>query len=97
MPDFSSSHPGPIEDANELSICAPFAGSINTIRISAVGGGTVGRCYSDQYWHYTIWTSDPKADPIVGSDLHISLPATHLDAINELVDFLGLDFPDVSR
>lgn len=59
-----------------------------TIRIAAVGGGTVGKMYpASQYWHYSIHSSpDPQrqGDLVMsGSDLQFS--GTHTRAAQEIV------------
>jgi hypothetical protein len=57
-----------------------------TVRVSAVGGGTVGKRYSMQAWHYAI--VGPSGKVLAhGSDLHTAMPTDHNEAAQIALDF----------
>lgn len=56
-------------------------------RVSAVGGGTVGRSYGQNHWHYAVVSEGVVVDH--GSDLSIGASVTHAEAAHELAAFFG--------
>jgi hypothetical protein len=80
-PDFSRDYPG--DDAHEYEHAyTVFPDTV--VRVSAVGGGTLGRTYEDNYWHYYV-TDGIRT--MRGSDLFIPWEASHEDAAGEAVHF----------
>lgn len=71
MSDYSSSHPGDRAEDHEFEL---ELDPETFVRISKVGGGTVGREYSG-YWHYTIVMAGAVSDR--GSNLYTGSPHTH--------------------
>ena len=80
MPDFSHEYPG--HDDHEF--ITTNDGFIE-IRITKVGGGTVGRHYSG-YWHYAILRHGLVLRH--GSDLYTGTDTTHLGAALIVTEFL---------
>lgn len=60
-----------------------------TLCVRKVGGGTLGRRYAGQ-WDYALFRNGQLA--VEGNDLHTGAPKTHYEAVEELIDFLGLPF-----
>lgn len=58
-----------------------------TVRISKVGGGTVGRAY-DGRWHYRVRSANGRKILAEGDDLNTGTPKTHREAAEILLDFL---------
>lgn len=60
------------------------------IEIEKLGGGTVGKKYTDEYWRYII--TDAEGNELGrGQDLRIGHPATHQQAAKEAAVFFGRD------
>lgn len=57
-----------------------------TVRISKVGGGTIGRSYTGS-WHYSLVGGGTGTDT-EGSDLTTGSPVTHEEAAVIVADFL---------
>lgn len=57
------------------------------VRISKVGGGTVGRAYEGR-WHYRVRPADGRKILAEGDDLNTGTPKTHREAAEILLDFL---------
>lgn len=58
-----------------------------TVRISKVGGGTVGRAY-DGRWHYRVRSADGRKIIAEGDDLITPIPKTHREVVLIVLDFL---------
>ena len=56
-----------------------------TVRVSKVGGGTLGRAYAGS-WHYSY--HDPRGHRLEeGSDLVTGSPTTHEEAAEQVADY----------
>lgn len=76
-PDYSHDYPG--DDSHEHERTFDDLGYPVTVRLSAVGGGTVGRYYRHQAWHYAI--VGPSGKVLArGSDLYTPGPIDHAAA-----------------
>jgi hypothetical protein len=62
-------------------------GGMLTVRVSKVGGGTIGRAYGNgEYWHYLM--QDHGTGRVWrGSDYVSGSPMTHLDVANDLTSY----------
>lgn len=58
----------------------------STVRISKVGGGTIGRAYAGA-WHYS--HEDSNGVVTRGSDLNTGTPFYHEEAAEAVLDFLA--------
>ena len=58
------------------------------IRISKVGGGTVGRAYGEGQWIYRVSYTGPGPVVLEGDDLRTGAPRTHAEVAEIVFDFL---------
>lgn len=80
--NFDHDYPG--DDNHEFQTAHTWAP--NTIlRVSAVGGGTIGREYANNYWHYCLIVNGEVVRR--GSDLYIPEPTNHLNAAEAAFEF----------
>lgn len=85
---YDHDHPGADPADFELAVLTSDG---RTVAVSAVGGGTIGRTYGDNAWHYLIRGADGETWAI-GSDLVSGgYPISHLEAARSLLDFLAPD------
>jgi hypothetical protein len=52
-------------------------GAVFGVFVSAVGGGTIGRAYSANHWHYRIIEQESMNTVMEGSDLYCPFATTH--------------------
>lgn len=58
------------------------------VRVSKVGGGTVGRAY-DGHWSYRVSYVGSAGAPVMeGDDLKTGTPKTHAQVVEIVMDFL---------
>lgn len=77
---FGHDHPG--DNSADHEYVTEIDGA--AVRISKVGGGTVGKAYVG-HWHYTIVQGGAVSDR--GSDLHTFMARTHAEAAQVLMGF----------
>jgi hypothetical protein len=58
------------------------------VRVSKVGGGTVGRAY-DGFWLYRVSYIGSQTVLMEGDDLNTNTPKTHSQAAGLVLDFLA--------
>ena len=87
MPDHYS-HERPDDLSPDWELTAIYEDE--TVRISKVGGGTVGNAYSG-WWHYS--HTGPDGVTVSGSDLYTGSPTTHAGATAILAEFLDAGWP----
>lgn len=63
------------------------------VYISKVGGGTVGKAYTGEYWHYLALT-EGQGVVMEGSDLRVGKSATHDGAAAEVYEVYMAKFGD---
>lgn len=61
-----------------------------TVQIEKLGGGTVGRAYTNEDWRYIVTAAD-GTELGRGQDLHITRAATHAQAAQEAATYFNTD------
>ena len=85
-PNFDHERPTEMDDFEfELPFANTPTGRTLYVFISKVGGGTPGKSYTDEYWHYMA-TTEGQGVVMEGSDMRIAGAATHADAAEMIFD-----------
>lgn len=79
----------------EYTVTVPGSGEPEIrIRISAVGGGTIGEAYEGSWYYSASGRRALGVSPVHGDDLHTGTPSTHEQAARVLAGFLAEEFPE---
>lgn len=81
----------------EYAVTLPGSGEPPvTLRVSKVGGGTVGRAYAGNWYYSASGRRALGVSPVHGDDLRTDSPKTHEEAARALAGHLAGDYPEDS-